>query len=54
MYGAVVLFIMAAFVEAFWSSMTLNVGIKYAVAALLWSLVIAYFWLVGRGSSNAA
>ena len=54
MYGAVALFIMAAFVEAFWSSMTLDVGIKYAVAAALWSLVIAYFWLVGRGSSNAA
>ena len=54
MYGAVALFIMAAFVEAFWSSMTLNVGIKYTVAAVLWSLIIAYFWLVGRGSSDAA
>ena len=54
MYGAATLFIMAAFVEAFWSSMTLDVGIKYAVAAVLWSLVIAYFCLVGRGSANAA
>jgi len=54
MYGAATLFIMAAFVEAFWSSMTLDVGIKYAVAAVLWSLVIAYFSLVGRGSSHAA
>lgn len=53
MYGAATLFIMAAFVEAFWSSMTLPVGIKYAVAAGLWALVIAYFWLVGREKHHA-
>lgn len=51
MYGAATLFIMAAFVEAFWSSMVLPVGIKYSVAAILWSLVIAYFWRVGRGKT---
>ena len=45
---------MAAFVEAFWSSMTIPVGIKYGVAAVLWGLVIAYFWRAGRGSTNAA
>ena len=54
MYGAATLFIMAAFVEAFWSSMTLPVDIKYAVAAVLWAMVISYFWLVGRGKSHAA
>lgn len=54
MYGAATLFIMAAFVEAFWSSMTIPVGIKYGVAAVLWGLVIAYFWRAGRGSTNAA
>lgn len=53
MYGAATLFIMAAFVEAFWSSMVLPVAIKYTVAACLWALVIAYFWLVGRGHRNA-
>jgi len=53
MYGAATLFIMAAFIEAFWSSMTLDVGIKYAVAAGLWTLLIAYLCLVGRGSSDA-
>ena len=53
MYGAATLFIMAAFVEAFWSSMTLPVSIKYGVAAVLWGLVIAYFWFVGRGKSDA-
>ena len=54
MYGAATLFIMAAFVEAFWSSMPLPVMIKYSVAACLWALVIAYFWLVGRGYQHAA
>ncbi len=54
MYGAAALFIIAAFVEAFWSSMTLPVNIKYSVAAVLWALVIAYFWLVGRGGKHAA
>lgn len=54
MYGAATLFIMAAFVEAFWSSMVLPVAIKYSVAAFLWVLVIAYFWFAGRGRSHAA
>jgi len=53
MYGAATLFIMAAFVEAFWSSTIMAVGIKYTVAAVLWALVIAYFWLAGRGSDHA-
>lgn len=53
MYGAATLFIIAAFVEAFWSSMVLPVGIKYSVAAFFWALVIAYFWLAGRGSQHA-
>ena len=53
MYGAATLFIMAAFVEAFWSSMTLPVSIKYTVAVVLWALVIAYFWRAGRGGANA-
>lgn len=54
MYGAAALFIMAAFVEAFWSSMTIPVGIKYTVAAVLWAMVIGYFWLVGRERNHAA
>jgi len=54
MYGAATLFIMAAFVEAFWSSMALPVGIKYTVAAVLWALVICYFWFVGREKRHAA
>jgi uncharacterized membrane protein SpoIIM required for sporulation len=53
MYGAATLFIIAAFVEAFWSSMVLPMLLKYSVAAALWALVIAYFWLLGREKSNA-
>lgn len=48
-YGAATLFIMAAFVEAFWSSQTwIPVLVKYAVGIALWLLVIAYFVLLGR------
>lgn len=48
-YGATTLFIMAAFVEAFWSSQTwIPVLVKYAVGIALWLLVIAYFVLLGR------
>jgi uncharacterized membrane protein SpoIIM required for sporulation len=53
MYGAAVMFIIAAFIEAFWSSMVLPVMIKYSVAALLWGGVIAYFWLLGRKTHDA-
>lgn len=50
LYGAAGLFILAAFVEAFWSSTTWPpVGLKYAVGALLWALTVAYFLLLGRG-----
>lgn len=52
MYGAAAMFIIAAFIEAFWSSMLMPVIIKYIVAAILWSLVIAYFWFLGRQVHN--
>lgn len=49
-YGAATLFIMAAFVEAFWSSQTwIPVVVKYSVGITLWLLVIAYFTFAGRG-----
>ena len=48
MYGAATMFIIAAFIEAFWSSTVMPVMIKYIVAALLWSLVISYFWFLGK------
>jgi len=50
MYGVVAMSIIAAFLEAFWSSTVMPVIIKYVVAAILWSAVIAYFLLLGRSS----
>jgi uncharacterized membrane protein SpoIIM required for sporulation len=47
--GAALMLLVAAFIEAFWSSMQLQPATKYAVAALLWSVVIAYLLLLGRG-----
>lgn len=50
-YGAATLFIMAAFVEAFWSSQVwIPVMVKYAVGISLWLLVISYFTFAGRGT----
>ncbi|MBC3955118.1 stage II sporulation protein M [Pseudomonas triticifolii] len=48
--GGVILFLLiAAFIEAFWSSMTWpGVLIKYLVGAALWVLVGAYLTLAGR------
>jgi hypothetical protein len=40
--------LVAAFIEAFWSSMSIQPTTKYLVAALLWSLVAAYLSLMGR------
>ncbi|NVJ60672.1 MAG: stage II sporulation protein M [Gammaproteobacteria bacterium] len=43
MYGAVLLFLIAAFVEAFWSSSTnLTINTKYTVGTIFWVLVLAY------------
>lgn len=48
-YGAAFMFILAAFIEAFWSSIASTpVAIKYAFGILMWMLVIAYFTLMGR------
>lgn len=48
-YGAATLFVMAAFVEAFWSSQAwVPVTIKYTVGITFWLLVISYFALAGR------
>ena len=48
MYGVVAMSLIAAFVEAFWSSAVMPVVIKYVVAAILWSLVAVYFIYPGR------
>lgn len=52
-YGAATLTIMAAFVEAFWSSIAwMPVMIKYLVGILLWTLTISYFVFMGRNRAN--
>ena len=48
MYGVIIMSVIAAFIEAFWSSTVMPVMIKYVVAAILWSLVFFYFIYVGR------
>jgi len=51
MYGTATMTIMAAFVEAFWSSIAwMPLGIKYTVSAVLWSALIAYFVFMGRNA----
>ncbi len=48
-YGASLFFLIAAFIEAFWSSSTLLPNmVKYIVGSGFWLLVIAYLGLAGR------
>lgn len=54
-YGATLFLLLAAMLEAFWSSSTLIPAVvKYAVATLLWSGVILYFLFAGREARHAA
>lgn len=47
--GVIGLLLIAAFVEAYWSSITqFSATVKYAVGAALWLLVGTYFLLAGR------
>jgi len=51
-YGATVMLIAAAFVEAFWSSTTWPaISIKYVVGSILWLLLGLYFGFLGRHES---
>jgi len=48
--GAALMDLVAAFIEAFWSSSSvLPVGVKYSVGAVLWALVLGYLVYAGRG-----
>jgi len=48
-YGATLMLVVAAFVEAYWSSGTLvPVTVKYTVGGSFWFLHLAYFLLLGR------
>lgn len=49
--GVVVFLLIAAFIEAYWSSMTFATAhIKYAVGTVLWIAVLSYLTLAGRGT----
>lgn len=53
-YGAALLLVLAALVEAFWSSsQAVPPALKYAVAALLWGAVALYFLRAGRSAEAA-
>jgi uncharacterized membrane protein SpoIIM required for sporulation len=48
-YGVVVMLLIAACIEAFWSSSVwLPSSAKYLAAILSWSAVLSYFWRQGR------
>jgi len=53
LYGIVLMLIIAAFLEAFWSSSSsLPIVVKYSVGALLWSLVLLYCFTGRRYESR--
>ena len=53
LYGIVLMLIIAAFLEAFWSSnASLSIMVKYSVGAVLWALVLAYSFSGGRHESR--
>lgn len=53
--GALAMLVLAALIEAFWSSATgAAPAIKYLFGALWWLLVILYFAFAGRGGGDAA
>lgn len=54
-YGAAGMLLIAAFIEAFWSSSKwIAPSVKYGVAALLWTWVAYYFAFQGRARGRAA
>ena len=53
LYGIVLMLVIAAFIEAFWSSSTaLSNEIKYSVGAVLWVLVLLYSFSGRRHESR--
>lgn len=51
--GVLVMLVLAAVVEAFWSSIGwIPAGVKYGVAAALWIVVLGWLWRGGRGVAH--
>lgn len=51
--AVVLMFFLAALVEAFWSAIWLPPAVKFSVGGIAWALVLAYFFLAGRGDAGA-
>ena len=52
--GVLVMLLIAAFIEAFWSSIGwMPASIKYSVAAVLWSAVFVWLFAGGRNALYA-
>ncbi|MCP4236219.1 MAG: stage II sporulation protein M [Aestuariibacter sp.] len=53
LYGIILMLVIAAFIEAFWSSSTsLSINVKYIVGSLSWFLVLLYCFLSKRHGSR--
>lgn len=53
--GVFVMLLLAAFVEAFWSSIGwMPAAVKFTVGGTMWVLVLGWLWRGGRGGSHAA
>src|SRR5262249_14502884 len=54
MYGVALMLVVAAFIEAFWSSATwMPLSMKYGVAAICWIAVLTYLTRQGRDARVA-
>ena len=50
--GFFTMLVIAAFIEAFWSSAQLDAATKYTVGGMLWVVVLGYLGLAGRGDGS--
>jgi uncharacterized membrane protein SpoIIM required for sporulation len=48
LYGVMLMLLLAAGLEAFWSASTVPATVKYTVGGFFWALVFGYFLLAGR------
>ncbi len=53
LYGAGLMLVAAAFLEAFWSPLPIEPAAKLWVGGFLWLSVLAYFLFLGRGSGGS-
>lgn len=55
MYGVVVMLVIAAFLEAFWSSSTnVPILVKYTVGSIFWLFVLVYCLFSGRSNAHGS